>query len=162
MDSIVQENCRKNFVLIDCLDDSGVAEVYTADEHKMAVSSPSKRQYLYCGTGKQNQLLKCKDVTVGNMENKHALGRQMEQFQQTGSVLHKDTGRSSADTDTVEMVCEASKCSTAIAHLQPSILFQQDGDPPHWGLTVRDSLNKTFPNRFGRTHQSLGLLALPI
>jgi hypothetical protein len=29
---------------------------------------------------------------------------------------------------------------------------QQDGALPHWGLTVRESLNKTFPNRwFGRS-----------
>jgi hypothetical protein len=31
-------------------------------------SPPSKRQCLCCGTGKQNQSLKSKDVTVGNME----------------------------------------------------------------------------------------------
>jgi hypothetical protein len=71
MDCILQKNHRKIFVLIDCLADSGVAEMYTADEHKMAVSPPSKRQYLYCGAGKQNQLLKSKEVTVRNMENMH-------------------------------------------------------------------------------------------
>ncbi|GFW98498.1 DUF4817 domain-containing protein [Trichonephila clavipes] len=29
--------------------------------------------------------------------------------------------------------------------LQPNVLFQQDGAPPHWGLTVRESL---FPQRW--------------
>ena len=28
------------------------------------------------------------------------------------------------------------------------LVFQQDGAPPHWGLIVRDFLNKTFPNRW--------------
>jgi hypothetical protein len=32
---------------------------------------PSKIQCLCYGVGRQNQLLKCKDITVGNMENKH-------------------------------------------------------------------------------------------
>lgn len=31
-------------------------------------SPPSKRQHLCCGTGRWNQLLKCKEVTDGNME----------------------------------------------------------------------------------------------
>ena len=30
---------------------------------------------------------------------------------------------------------------------QPWVVFQQDGAPPHWGLIVRDFLNKTFPNQ---------------
>jgi hypothetical protein len=37
-----------------------------------------------------------------------------------------------------------------VAHLQPNVFFQQDGAPPHCGLTVRKSLNKTFPNRWIR------------
>jgi hypothetical protein len=36
---------------------------------KWRLPTPSKRQCLCCGTGKNNQLFKCKDVTVGNMEN---------------------------------------------------------------------------------------------
>jgi hypothetical protein len=28
-----------------------------------------------------------------------------------------------------------------IAQLQPSVFFQQDGAPPHWGLAVIESLN---------------------
>ncbi|GFU29128.1 DUF4817 domain-containing protein [Trichonephila clavipes] len=32
--------------------------------------------------------------------------------------------------------------------LQPNVLFQQDGAPPHWGLTVRESLNNSFPQRW--------------
>lgn len=32
--------------------------------------------------------------------------------------------------------------------LQPSIIFQQDGAPPHWGLRVREFLNRTFPDRW--------------
>jgi hypothetical protein len=35
-----------------------------------------------------------------------------------------------------------------VAHLQPNVFFQQGGAPPHWGLTVRKYLNKTFPNRW--------------
>jgi hypothetical protein len=36
-----------------------------------------------------------------------------------------------------------------MAHLQPNVFFQQDGGTsPHWGLTVREYLNKTFPNRW--------------
>ncbi|GFS66285.1 DUF4817 domain-containing protein [Trichonephila clavipes] len=31
--------------------------------------------------------------------------------------------------------------------LQPNVLFQQDGAPPHWVLTVRKSLNNSFPQR---------------
>ena len=32
--------------------------------------------------------------------------------------------------------------------LQPTIIFQQDGAPPHWGLHVREFLNQTFPDRW--------------
>jgi hypothetical protein len=62
----------KTFVLTYSPGNSGAAETYTADEHKMAVS-PSQRQCLYrlyCGTGRQNILFKYKVLTVGNMENK--------------------------------------------------------------------------------------------
>ena len=31
---------------------------------------------------------------------------------------------------------------------QPTIIFQQDGAPPHWGLHVRQFLNQTFPDRW--------------
>jgi hypothetical protein len=31
-----------------------------------------------------------------------------------------------------------------VAHLQTNVFFQQDGAPPHWALTVRESLSKTF------------------
>jgi hypothetical protein len=31
-----------------------------------------------------------------------------------------------------------------MARLQPNVSFQQDGASSHWGLTVRESLNKTF------------------
>jgi hypothetical protein len=37
----------------------------------MTASPRQKAMFLYCGTGRQNQLFKCKDVTVGNMMNKH-------------------------------------------------------------------------------------------
>ena len=30
--------------------------------------------------------------------------------------------------------------------LQPTVIFQQDGAPPHWGLTVRKFLNDKFPD----------------
>ena len=32
--------------------------------------------------------------------------------------------------------------------LQPTIIFQQDGAPPYWGLLVRGFLNETFPDRW--------------
>lgn len=35
-----------------------------------------------------------------------------------------------------------------VEHLQPTIIFQQDGAPPHWSRNVRDYLNETFPNRW--------------
>lgn len=35
-----------------------------------------------------------------------------------------------------------------VEELQPSIIFQQDGAPPHWGLMVRDYLNSKYPNRW--------------
>jgi hypothetical protein len=35
-----------------------------------------------------------------------------------------------------------------IAHLQPKFFLQQDGAPPQWELTVQESLNITFPNRW--------------
>lgn len=35
-----------------------------------------------------------------------------------------------------------------LAHLQPNIIFQLDGAPPHWRHFVRDSLDKHFPNRW--------------
>ena len=35
-----------------------------------------------------------------------------------------------------------------VAAFQPSIIYQQDGDPPHWSTDVRGSLNATFPNRW--------------
>lgn len=42
-----------------------------------------------------------------------------------------------------------------MTNLQANILFQQDGVPPHWSLTVRQALKKTSPNawigRDGRT-----------
>lgn len=46
--------------------------MYTADEHQMAVAS-SKMQYLCCGFGRYNQLFNYKDITIGNMENKHLI-----------------------------------------------------------------------------------------
>jgi hypothetical protein len=33
-----------------------------------------------------------------------------------------------------------------MAHLGANVFFQQDGAAPHWGLTVRQTMNKTFPN----------------
>ncbi|KOX76026.1 hypothetical protein WN51_12513 [Melipona quadrifasciata] len=32
--------------------------------------------------------------------------------------------------------------------LPPTIIFQQDDAPPHWGLHVRGFLNETFPDRW--------------
>ena len=31
---------------------------------------------------------------------------------------------------------------------QPTIIFQQDGPPPHWELRVRQFLNETFSDRW--------------
>ena len=35
-----------------------------------------------------------------------------------------------------------------VAAFQPSIIYQQDGAPPHWSMDVRGSLNATFPNQW--------------
>ena len=35
-----------------------------------------------------------------------------------------------------------------VAAFQPSIIYQQDGTPPHWSMDVQGSLNATFPNRW--------------
>ena len=32
-----------------------------------------------------------------------------------------------------------------LSDLQPTVIFQQDGAPPHWALEVRWTLDKTFP-----------------
>jgi hypothetical protein len=33
-------------------------------------------------------------------------------------------------------------------NLQPTVIFQQDGAPPHWGRIVRGYLDAAFPNRW--------------
>ena len=35
-----------------------------------------------------------------------------------------------------------------VAAFQPSIIYQQDGAPPHCSMDVRGSLKATFPNRW--------------
>jgi hypothetical protein len=35
-----------------------------------------------------------------------------------------------------------------VEDLQPTVIFRQDGAPPHWGRIVRDCLDVTFPNRW--------------
>jgi hypothetical protein len=35
-----------------------------------------------------------------------------------------------------------------LQELQPAVLFQQDGAPPHWRFIMRASLNQHFPNRW--------------
>jgi hypothetical protein len=35
-----------------------------------------------------------------------------------------------------------------VEDLQPTVIFQQDGAPPHWGRIVRDCLDATFPNHW--------------
>jgi hypothetical protein len=83
---------------------------------------------------------------------RQSIKRWLEQFQETGSALHmKGARRLSADADTVEMVREAFQCSPQMAYLQPNVFFQQDGAPPHRGLTVRESLNKIIPDGLGWT-----------
>jgi hypothetical protein len=34
------------------------------------------------------------------------------------------------------------------ADLQPNIIYQQDGAPPHWSLHVLETLTRTFPDRW--------------
>jgi hypothetical protein len=87
------------FALIDCSADTSVAETYTADNGKTAISSLAKCNVCVVAVRRKT------DVTVGNTENK-------QQFQETGSVLHKEGAhRLSADPDTVEMVREQYKLS---------------------------------------------------
>ena len=35
-----------------------------------------------------------------------------------------------------------------LEEFQPNIIFQQDGAPPHWGLGVRQALNRQYPDRW--------------
>ena len=35
-----------------------------------------------------------------------------------------------------------------IAHMQPRIIFQQDGAPPHWDRNVQQFLNDKFPGHW--------------
>ena len=35
-----------------------------------------------------------------------------------------------------------------IEDLQPDIILQQDGDPPHWAFVVRTILNEKFPGHW--------------
>lgn len=35
-----------------------------------------------------------------------------------------------------------------LMHLQPNVIFQQDGAPPHWSLIVREFLDTQFPGRW--------------
>jgi hypothetical protein len=45
-----------------------------------------------------------------------------------------------------------------VADLQPNIIYQQDGASPHWSLYVRETLTRTFPDRWiGRD----GLISWP-
>jgi hypothetical protein len=44
-------------------------------------------------------------------------------------------------------ICFESLAVPQMAHLQANTFFQQDGVPPHCGLTVREALNTTYPNR---------------
>ena len=45
-----------------------------------------------------------------------------------------------------------------LADLQPTVLFQQDGAPPHWALEASWALDRTFPAHWiGRN----GLIAWP-
>jgi hypothetical protein len=44
-----------------------------------------------------------------------------------------------------------------VLELQPNIIFQQDGAPPHWSLQIRYLLNRHFPGRWiGRGEKSPG------
>jgi hypothetical protein len=76
----------------------------------------------------------------------------LQQFQETGSVLQKKgAGRPSVHADTADMFREECKLSRypwlISSPTQPNVFFQQDGVPPHCGLTVRQSLNTTFRNK---------------
>jgi hypothetical protein len=126
--------------------DSGTAEMYTADELKMA------------DNGRQNQLFKCKDITIGNMENKYLEGSSSSSGWNSSRdrlnvwcalscheligpfYFQEKTVNSTNYLDMLELLVVHQ-----MAHLQPNI-FLQDGAPPHWGFTVRESLNKTFLN----------------
>ncbi|GFW85483.1 uncharacterized protein TNCV_145281 [Trichonephila clavipes] len=47
-----------------------------------------------------------------------------------------------------ELQRSTKKAFPQLQDLQPRVLFQQDGAPPHWGLTVRESLNDSFLQRW--------------
>ena len=94
---------------------------------------------------------------------------------ETGSVLNAvKSGRPRTSAENIERarqgfncspiksICTATREITADIYLdllteyvapqlidsQPTIIFQQDGAPPHWGLRVRQFLNKTFSDRW--------------
>jgi hypothetical protein len=118
----------------------------------------SKRQCLCCGTGRHNQLFKCRDVTIGNMENKHledspsseswnSFKRQVVScirrlYEVIGPFFLQEQTMNSTDyLDMLELFAVPQ-----MVHFQANIFFQQDSAPPHWGPTVRESLNIIFPN----------------
>jgi hypothetical protein len=80
---------------VNCLPDNGTAEMYTADEHKMAVAT-SKMECLCSGFGGQNQLFQYERhyhweywrTSIWN-----TVHQVLEQFEETGGALHK-TGTS--------------------------------------------------------------------
>lgn len=87
----VRKNRWKFFVVIDCPADSGAAEMYTADEHKMA-ASPNQMA--------MSELWNWETKSVIERQKRHRReyreqepGRQFikqlsEQFQEASSVLH--------------------------------------------------------------------------
>jgi hypothetical protein len=45
-----------------------------------------------------------------------------------------------------------------VTDLQPNIIYQQDGAPLHWSLHVRETLTRTFPDRWIVSVQKMKLL----
>jgi transposase len=93
------------------LADSGAAETNTADERKMAISPQQKAMYVlwYWEAKSVIQVQRCYRREYGEQApGRQSIKRWLEQFQETGSVLHKKVaGRPSVDADAVEMVREA-------------------------------------------------------
>jgi hypothetical protein len=75
---------------------------------------------------------------------------------QAVSCIRRAPNRPSVDTDTVQTVRETFQSSYADDTPSAKSFISTGWAPPHWGLIVRESPNKTFPNEMGVMVQSRG------
>jgi hypothetical protein len=143
----------------------------TVTRRKMQLLSSEHR--LLCGTLKRSRLLLCNE-TIGECMEVMRLIRKPSRPGLTSSEnphIHREVIR---DIPKVNVWCGLMKDTitgpfffveatvtggvylkvleqfvlTQVAVLQPNIIYQQDGAPPHWSLHVRETLTRTFPDRW--------------